>query len=107
MQNDKNSITQMAAKRIQELKRYKDRLDRENWELEARLGAMGRGNVDSTRIRIKVPNPTSGVDSMVEVLKCLKSLGLKTTSIQSTFSDQEFQAVLDIETEVISSLHAL
>ncbi|XP_058001116.1 transcription factor bHLH92-like isoform X2 [Hevea brasiliensis] len=96
--NDKNSIVQMAAKRILELKQYKEVLERRNHELEVK--AIKVGNVPrSIKIKFKVGNSTSGVDYMVEVLKCLNSFGSKITSIKSRFSDQEVAAVMDIETE--------
>ncbi|KAI5573246.1 hypothetical protein POPTR_010G077000v4 [Populus trichocarpa] len=97
---DKNSIMQMAAKRIQELETYKRILERRNGEIEEKLAGSGIVNVESTKIRIEVANPTSGVDPMVDVLKCLKSLGAKTRSIQSQISDQQLVAVMDIETEI-------
>ncbi|CAK7327189.1 unnamed protein product [Dovyalis caffra] len=97
---DKNSIMQMAANRIQELKTYKEMLERRNDEIEERLAASGIGNVETAKIRIQVANPTSGVDPLVDVLKCLKSLGSKTRSIRSQFSDQQLVAAMDIETEI-------
>nr|TKR83754.1 basic helix-loop-helix family protein [Populus alba] len=97
---DKNSIMLMAAKKIQELEMYKEMLKGRNDEIEERLAASGIRNVESTKIRIKVVNPTSGVDPMIDVLKCLKSLGTKTRSIQSQFSNQELVAVMEIESEI-------
>jgi phosphotransacetylase len=94
----------MAAKKIQELEMYKEMLKRRNDEIEERLAASGIRNVESTKIRIEVANPTSGVDPMIDVLKCLKSLGTKTRSIQSQFSDQELVAVMEIETKVFPPL---
>ena len=94
----------MAAKKIQELEMYKEMLKGRNDEIEERLAASGIRNVESTKIRIKVANPTSGVDPMIDVLKCLKSLGTKTRSIQSQFSDQELVAVMEIESEVFPPL---
>lgn len=104
LQKDKNSIMLMAAKKIQELEMYKEMLKRRNDEIEERLAASGITNVESTKIRIEVANPTSGVDPMIDVLKCLKSLGTKTRSIQSQFSDQELVAVMEIETKVFPPL---
>lgn len=97
---DKNSVMLMAAKKIQELEMCKEMLKGRNDEIEERLAASGIRNVESTKIRIKVANPTSGVDPMIDVLKCLKSLGTKTRSIQSQFSDQELVAVMEIESEI-------
>lgn len=104
LQKDKNSIMLMAAKKIQELEMYKEMLKRRNDEIEERLAASGIRNVESTKIRIEVANPTSAVDPMIDVLKCLKSLGTKTRSIQSQFSDQELVAVMEIETKVFPPL---
>ncbi|KAJ6321650.1 hypothetical protein OIU77_011677 [Salix suchowensis] len=97
---DKNSIMLMAAKQIQELEMYKEMLKIRNDEIEERLEASGIGNVESTQIRIEVANPTSRVDPMIDVLKCLKNLGSKTRSIRSQFSDKELVAVMEIETKI-------
>ena len=74
---------------------------RRNGEIEEKLTANGIVNVESTKVRIEVANPTSGMDPMVDILKCLKSLGAKIKSVQSQISDQQLTAVMDIETEVI------
>ncbi|KAB5537606.1 hypothetical protein DKX38_015139 [Salix brachista] len=97
---DKSSIIQMAAKRIQELETYKRIMVRRNGEIEERLTESGIVDVESTKVRIEVANPSSGMDPMVDILKCLKSLGAKTRSVQSQISDQQLTAVMDIETEI-------
>ncbi|KAH7573307.1 hypothetical protein ACOSP7_006904 [Xanthoceras sorbifolium] len=94
--SDKNSIIQMAAKTLLELQCHKKELERRNSELEPKTGM----DVGGTKIRVSIDNPISGVDSMLEVLKCLKKLGSKTISIQSQFSDQKLTAVIEIETEM-------
>lgn len=94
--NDKNSIVKTAAKRIHELQCCKQELERKNYELESNLGLKNEG----TKISVNVNNPTSGVDSMLEVLKCLKNLGSSTRSIQAEFSDHKLTAVLGIETQM-------
>lgn len=96
LQNDKNSIVKTAANMIHELRCCKQELERKSYELESNLGLKNGG----AKIRVNVDNPTSGVDSMLEVLKCLKDLGSSTRSIQAEFSDQKLKAVLDIETQV-------
>ncbi|KAJ8768469.1 hypothetical protein K2173_021622 [Erythroxylum novogranatense] len=98
--NDKNSIVSMAGRRIEELKRYKKIMERRNQVLEGELSAMGRGNVGFTKIKIRVPNPASGLDSMLEVLQCLNSMGSKTSDIQSKISCEELVAVIDIEAQI-------
>ncbi|KAL9410765.1 hypothetical protein AB3S75_044525 [Citrus x aurantiifolia] len=81
---------------IRKLRCCKQELERKNYELESNLGLKNGG----TKIRVNVDYPTSGVDSMREVLKCLKDLGSSTRSIQAEFSDQKLKAVLDIETQM-------
>lgn len=49
---------------------------------------------------LRVPCPTSGIDSIVETLKLLKNHGVDTRSIKSNFSQQELFLVLEIESEV-------
>lgn len=104
VQSDKHSIIQMASKQIQELNRIVEELKRRNLEVEASLGAVKGYRLGGAKIRLSVPNPASGLDSMVEVLKCLKTLGLKTRTIRSNFSAQEFSTELEIETEEVLSL---
>ena len=104
MQSDKNSIIQTAATKIQVLQKCREELQRRNSEAEKNLAAVEGERVGGAKIKLKVANPTSGVDSMVEVLKCLKHLGLKARTIRSNFTAQEFSAELEIETEVALSL---
>ena len=107
MQSDKNSIIQTAATKIQVLQKCREELQRRNSEAEKNLAAVEGERVGGAKIKLKVANPTSGVDSMVEVLKCLKHLGLKARTIRSNFTAQEFSAELEIETEVALSLMLL
>ncbi|XVE81757.1 hypothetical protein DITRI_Ditri15bG0091200 [Diplodiscus trichospermus] len=103
--NDKNSIVQTATKRVQELEWLKKDIERRNNELRAclNLTAMNyeQQNNEGTKIRVRTDNPkTSGIDSMLAVLKCLKKLDSKPRMIQSEFTNQQFHAVMDIETEM-------
>lgn len=83
------------------MQRYKEELIRRNIELERILDSKEKEMVTgTTKINLKVENPTSGVDSMAEVLKFLKQNRLQTTSIQSVFSPELFQAQLQIQTKV-------
>ncbi|GAV69606.1 HLH domain-containing protein [Cephalotus follicularis] len=97
---DKKSIVQVAAKMIEELWRYKEMLERRKKELSRNFAATNEEKVERTKIRVRVDNPVSGADSVLEVLKCLNNLGTNTISIQSKLSDHEFLALLDIETEI-------
>ena len=101
-QNDKNSIVQIATLQIQQLERYKEELRRQSMELEAILAGNNEENITTkgTKIKLRVANPASGVDSMVEVLNCLKKLGLKARNIRSVFSSEEFSAELEIDAKV-------
>ncbi|XVF38354.1 hypothetical protein REPUB_Repub20aG0094200 [Reevesia pubescens] len=89
--NDKNSIVQTATKRVQELQWLKKDLEKRNYKLKSNL---------ATKIKLRIENPTSGIDSMLEVFKCLKKLDSKPRMIQSKFTNKEFLAVMDIETEI-------
>uniref|UniRef100_A0A7N2LXB8 BHLH domain-containing protein n=1 Tax=Quercus lobata TaxID=97700 RepID=A0A7N2LXB8_QUELO len=105
--SDKNSIIQTAATKIQVLQKCREELQRRNSEAEKNLAAVEGERVGRAKIKLKVANPTSGVDSVVEGLKCLKHLGLKARTIRSNFTAQEFSAELEIETEVALSLMLL
>ncbi|EOY05904.1 hypothetical protein QUC31_016541 [Theobroma cacao] len=99
--NDKNSIVQTAANRVRELEWLKKDLEKKNHELESNLAAMTDVKInEGTQITVRLDNPTSGIDSMLGVLKCLKKLDSKPRMIQSEFTNQEFVAVMDIETEI-------
>ncbi|KAG2728063.1 hypothetical protein I3843_01G183000 [Carya illinoinensis] len=102
--SDKKSIIQMASKEIQELNGFVEELKRKNLEVEASLASVNGDRPGVAKIRLSVPNRASGIDSMVEVLKCVKTLGLETRTIRSNFSAQEFSTELEIETEVLLPL---
>lgn len=67
-------------------------------ELEQVFGLKG-----TAKINVKVNNPTSGVDSMVEVLKFMKQRVLKVSNIQSVFSPEVFSAQMELQTKVVLS----
>nr|WAK86060.1 transcription factor bHLH14 [Nothapodytes nimmoniana] len=97
--NDKNSIIQMATKRIQELLRFKEELKKKDTKIEEVLPKRERDN--ETKFKLKVTYPlSSGIDSMLDVLKCLKNLGCQMTLIQSECSPKEMSAVIEVETKV-------
>ena len=102
-QRDKHSIILTAAQEVEELKKCREELRRQQNEM---LGAIegSRGEEESemeqAKIRIDVARPSSGVDSMLEVLKCLKHTDSNVRLIQSKFLPQQFSAVLGIETKV-------
>ncbi|KAL2463691.1 transcription factor bHLH [Forsythia ovata] len=95
--SDKSSILHMAAKRIEELQKYKEELERRNSELAAKNKEKA---IEKTQIKLKVAYPASGIDSMLEVLNCLKNTGSRTRTIQSKFSQHEYSALLEIETKI-------
>ena len=97
LQGDKNSIIEMAAHEIKKLQSSREELKRRNLELKSK--SMEQAMVFN--IGLRVGNPSSGIDSMVEVLKCLKNMDLKTTAIRSEFSPQQFSAVLKMQTQVL------
>lgn len=89
-QNDKISIVEKAVDQIRKLEEYKKELERRMNALEAK----------STEIRFSLQEPLSGMDSMVESLQCLKSMGTKLKTVQANFSPHEFSATMNIETQV-------
>ncbi|GLT78668.1 hypothetical protein SLA2020_501960 [Shorea laevis] len=96
---DKNSILQTATKRIQELRAQRLELERRNRELEVKLVAVKGKDSGGMRIRARIDDPTSRIDSMLEVLGCLKKMNTKIRSIQSNFTDRELVAVVEIESQ--------
>ncbi|XP_070042279.1 transcription factor bHLH92 isoform X2 [Nicotiana tomentosiformis] len=99
---EKNAIVQTAVMRIQELQKYKESLKKRNDELQMILAEGEKEEFEKAKIKVKVNYPISGVDSMLEVLKCLKNCGTKANAMQSSFSQQEFSSMLEIETKVIN-----
>ncbi|KAI4345754.1 hypothetical protein L6164_012851 [Bauhinia variegata] len=98
---DNNSVILMAMKEINRLQSCREELQRENFELEGSLQALvERKRVGGTKIQFKIPRSASGIDSMVEILKCLKILGVNTKSIKANFSSEELFAVLETETQI-------
>lgn len=53
-----------------------------------------------TNVSFNLQEPLSGIDSMVEVLQCLKSMGTKLNTVHANFSPHEFSATMSIETQV-------
>lgn len=108
MQNEKNSIVQAASTEIQDLQRRKEELQRRNRDLEAGLGVVGEEDNDmvmgGTKIKIRIGNPASGIESMLQVLGCLDSLGLEMASVRSSFSTEEFSAAVEIQEEVVNPI---
>ncbi|XP_030534018.1 transcription factor bHLH92 [Rhodamnia argentea] len=98
--NDKNSIVQTAYMRIKELAKYNQELERQNRELESGLNERRGDKAGGTKIRVKVANPTSGVDSMLEVLRCLNNMGLEATTIQMQCSADQLFAVIEVQNEI-------
>ncbi|XP_060181467.1 transcription factor bHLH92-like [Lycium barbarum] len=96
---EKNAIVQTAAQRIQELQKYKENLKKRNDELQMILAESEKEEVEKANMKANVNYPISGVDSMLEVLKCLKNCGTKANAIQSSFSQHEFSTVIEIETK--------
>ncbi|KAG9131970.1 hypothetical protein Leryth_017180 [Lithospermum erythrorhizon] len=105
----------MATKRIEELQRYKKELRRQNYGLEVRLQQnknttnvpvllttnLGSGEVERAHIRFNVVCPPTGIESMLEVLKCLKNTNdTRAIAIQSSLSTQKFSAQFEIETKI-------
>lgn len=109
LQSDKNSIVQTAKKTIEDLERLKEELQRKNRELEMIMMVNGTNNNNNNggddqswnEIKLRVAFPSSsGIDSFLEVMKCLKSTGSIAKVIHSSFSIQEFSALLHIKTKV-------
>ncbi|KAK7243173.1 hypothetical protein RIF29_37961 [Crotalaria pallida] len=97
---DTNSVVQVAAKEIQKLQGYREELQRKNLVLQANLEKVGRNIAGGRKVqylRVPLSYPESGIDSMIETLKCLKGKGVDTRSIKSKFSEEELLMVLEIE----------
>lgn len=107
-QRDKHSIILTAAQKLEELKKRREELERQkNKMLGARESTSEGSEMEEAKIRINVARPSSGIDSMLEVLKCLKQTNSNIRLIQSKFLPQQFSAVLGIETKVINLIYSV
>ncbi|KAL8525027.1 hypothetical protein ACS0TY_014588 [Phlomoides rotata] len=100
--SDKNSIQEMTVKQIEELRRCNEELSRKNkeMEMEIEMEILGGGwKIENAEINLKVDNPISVIDSMLEVLQCLKNSESTLTYIQSNFLDHQFSAAIEFETK--------
>nr|QGA72488.1 transcription factor bHLH92-1 [Brassica napus] len=97
--NDKNSIVEKAVDQIGKLDEYKKELERRMNVLEAK-SATDHDKMTGTKTRFSLQEPLSGIDSMVEILQCLKSMGTKLKTVQANFSPHEFSATMNIETQI-------
>lgn len=99
IQNDKNSIVEKAVDQIKKLEGLKKELERRKNVLEAK-SVMHLDEMNGTTVRFNVQEPLSGIDSMVEILQSLKSMGTKLKTVEANFSPHEFSANMKIETQV-------
>ncbi|KZV48208.1 Basic helix-loop-helix DNA-binding superfamily protein [Dorcoceras hygrometricum] len=98
---DQKSILETTIKKIKELQKMKEELERRNNEVEIILGAReNEVTLEKAEIELKVGNPASGIDSMLEVLRSLKYTNSTATAMHSNFSQRQFSAKLEIETKM-------
>ncbi|XP_013596473.1 PREDICTED: transcription factor bHLH92-like isoform X2 [Brassica oleracea var. oleracea] len=97
--SDKNSIVEKAVDQIRKLEGLKKELERQKNVLEAK-SAREHDGMNGTKVRFNVQEPLSGIDSVVEVLQCLKSMGTNLNAVQANFSPHEFSATMNIETQI-------
>ncbi|WOK92483.1 hypothetical protein Cni_G01174 [Canna indica] len=97
--SDKNSIVQSAAEYVRELKGAKEALQKRNEELKARILGVN----DGAKIKIRVANPSSPIDSMIGALRCLQSMDVKAKAIRSDLSGSEFSAIMSIDTKIATA----
>lgn len=84
---------------MKELKGVKEELLRRNEELKVR-SARKSDLEGGVKIKIRVGNPASTLDSMIGALHCLKEMNVKATAIQTEFFGHELTAIMTIETKV-------
>ncbi|CAH8323091.1 unnamed protein product [Eruca vesicaria subsp. sativa] len=97
--NDKNSTVEKAVDQIRKLEGLKKELERRMNVLEAK-SAKDHDEMNGTKVRFHVQEPLSGIDSMVEILQSLKSMGTKLKTVEANFSPHQFSATMNIETQI-------
>ncbi|KAL8162768.1 hypothetical protein V2J09_014257 [Rumex salicifolius] len=102
VRNEKISIIQSAATEIQKLENLKEELQKKNSRMAERVAREGGGGEGkrTAKIRVRVDNPTSGIDSLQEVLKCLNHMGLSPKRIGFELSKQELSAVIEFDNQI-------
>ncbi|CAL9242158.1 unnamed protein product [Arabidopsis halleri] len=98
--NDKNSIVEKAVDEIGKLQRLKKELEKRIKVIEEKSAKDDHDNMSETKVRFNLQEPLSGLDSMLEVLHYLKSMGTKLKTVHANFSPQEFSATMNIETQI-------
>lgn len=103
MQCDKNSIVKSATKHVQELKGVKEALQQRYEELKAKV--LGSDPTEGRKVKIRVANLSSPVDSMIGVLRCMQSMDATAKAIRAHLSSSELSAVMSIDTKVCRNVH--
>ncbi|EOA14510.1 hypothetical protein CARUB_v10027730mg [Capsella rubella] len=96
--NDKNSIVEKAVDEIGKLQRIKKELERRIKVVEAK--SANDDDMSFTKVRFSLQEPFSGLDSMLEVLRCLKSMKTKLKTVHASFSPHEFSTTMNIQTQI-------
>ncbi|KAH6769994.1 hypothetical protein C2S52_014797 [Perilla frutescens var. hirtella] len=105
--SDKKSILETAVKEVEELRRRHHELRRRNGEIMEMIYNYELAfEKEKCELDLKVENPGCALDSMLEVLRCLKNAGCLTTSIQSTFFHNHFAATLHFQTTCWTRMRA-
>ncbi|KAK1314267.1 Transcription factor bHLH92 [Acorus calamus] len=89
----KNLIVQGAAAYIHRLEGSKAALQRRNEELTTMMDR-------EKEILVRVSNPSSKIDSMIEALRCLKRMNVRVRTVRSRFDGAELAATVGVETEI-------
>lgn len=85
---------------IGKLQKLKRELESKLEMLEAKLAKDHDDDMSGTKVKFNLQEPLSGIDSMLEVLQCLKSMGTKLKTVHANFSNLEFSATMNIDTQV-------
>ncbi|XP_068636299.1 transcription factor bHLH92 [Aristolochia californica] len=94
-----NSIVQTAGNHLRDLEGLKKELQQKNAEVQDKLTGNGK-NAWLSNIKFRVENPSDAVESMIEVLKCLKAMELKAVTIKSNFPGPDFSAAIEMESKI-------
>lgn len=81
---------------MRELKDVKEALQKCNEELKGQI----LGSNEMAKIKIRVANPSSPIDSMIAALRCMQSMDVKAKAIRSELSSSDFSAIMSIDTKV-------
>ncbi|KAG9452556.1 hypothetical protein H6P81_005460 [Aristolochia fimbriata] len=100
-----NSTVEIAGVQLRNLQDQMKELQQRNLELRGKIAGNSNSNAAAgfSKIKFRVENPSDAVESMIQVLKRLKTMELRAVTINSDLSVSDFSAAIEIESNNIGT----